>query len=168
MYFDLVKVAEHNRRDPFIKVKTLAVEGTGSYKLYALGHPIDKASLGLPETLSVQNLAQFDEDLTDIGLCKGNEEKKYIEMLKKRKGEIKYSDATTAYLDTTLQARLETDLEDILSGVTVRHKDCTILVCRPKDQCEPCKRYRSTLQKLQSCQSSSKLYFLVSKTVLLG
>ena len=160
-FFEILKLSQETSGDPFVKVKTLVVGNDGRYKLYALCHPIDTAKIGLPEILCQDKLPQFDKDLADLALCKGNNDDKHIELLKKRKGVIKNKTTTTAYLDTTLEAGLE--MADIPKGGTVRHRDCTILVNRQEVRCGPCRKYTSTLQKLTRRQISSTYHSMYKK-----
>ena len=156
--FEIVQRGEcPDDEDPFEKLKTLTIAPDGSCKLYSLGKKIELKNCGLPPKVTDSGFNTFDEQMSQLVICKGNSDQKIIEAMRKRKGVIKHKNVISAYLDNSLVGGLKLD-PTFPKTATVRHKLCTILVQKNKQRCKSCQMYRKTLLKLAKLHRLSEYF----------
>ena len=114
--------------DPFEKLRTLTIAPDGLCQLYSLGQKIGLKNCGLPPQVTDSGFNTFDEQMSQLVICKGNSDQKIIEAMRNWKGVIKHNNVTSAYLDNSLVGGLRLD-PTFPKTETARHnKLCTILI----------------------------------------
>lgn len=141
MNTDLIQLSyvSNTPPEPSTVSKVLNVYKNMEWKVFIYGNRVLSNSSIISDFPSVihsyRDAKRLLEVLTESGICEGNNENDFIELLGSRGGEIKNHSTVTAYLDKVSN--------------TVRHRDCS-LICSGRSKCKVCQKYRNTLRALKS------------------
>ena len=130
-------------QDPVVKLFTIVVpKDGGDYSLYVIGKKVKTDTLkkiGLPETLTINNAADFSATMGQLHVCHGKAGKDYTDLARKRKGQIcNYRSKVVAYLDESLEGGIQYNSAFPTSSV-LRHTDGVEAIC------QVCKGFRINL-----------------------
>lgn len=104
-----------------------------------------------PDKLSAESLQSLINVVDSASVCPGNPDKKFIDMVKAKKGALKsISGEKTAAIDDAFQVSLNGEVYQ----QTIRTTDCSLLVHGAK--CQACTDYRSHLRTMHSRCSRNK------------
>ena len=135
---------------PIVVTHSLVVDTSRTWKVHIHGHLVDTTVIPLladtPSTLDGSSTSSLLQKISELNICAGNPDPKFIDLEKARKNAqfLSTSKSVVAYLDRS--ACVSVNRQEY--AVTVRCTKCHLLTSEVR--CQECSDYRRTLHLFQS------------------